>query len=192
MKLMLEINTVPAVDQGLLYSCLRSPSLLCNSSNPGELIGTTHLCSCIWSWVSIFICILMYKDTHTHKRSHASIWQQSSTQQQVHSSFSGFFLFPTLNEPLCARVLAAEGFLCLFSLAATAKTMSSTLSSWYSPCCPCTRLTGGFLADVSKNIMPWALAKLIACSWLTCRSFLPGSRRSLLLPSTNLEEQQNK
>ncbi|TNN21597.1 hypothetical protein EYF80_068292 [Liparis tanakae] len=34
--------------------------------------------------------------------------------------------------------------------------------------------------------MPWDLAKLAACSWLTWPSAAPGSRRSLLLPTRNL------
>lgn len=114
----------------------------------------------------------------------------SLSQQQVHSSFSGLFLFRTLKEPLYAGKFAAVGFFCLFSLAPTATTMSSTLSCWYgtspSPRPPLKHLFGGLLADVSKNIMPWALAKLTARSWLTWPSVLRGSRRSLLFPTRNL------
>lgn len=112
------------------------------------------------------------------------------SQQQVHSSFSALFLFRTLKEPLYAGKFAAEGFFCLLSLAPTATTMSSTLSCWYgtspSPRPPLKHLFGGLLADVSKNIMPWALAKLTASSWLTWPSVLRGSRRSLLFPTRNL------
>ena len=93
-------------------------------------------------------------------------------------------------------MFAAKGFFCLFSLAPTAVTMSSTLSCWYetspAPRCPFTRFSGGFLADVSKNIIPWALAKLIACSWLTWPSVVLGSRRSLLLPTRNLRGERSE
>ena len=137
--------------------------------------------------------------THTRTRTHTHTPKihilppetvPSFSQQQIHISLSGLFLFGILKEPLCTRAFAAEGLFCLLSLAPTAATMSSTLSCWYdtSPSLrrPLTHLFGGFLADVSKNIMLWALAKLMACSWLTWPSTLRGSRRSLLFPTRNL------
>lgn len=115
-------------------------------------------------------------------------------QQQVHTSFSGLFLFGSLNDPLYVGTLVTEGFFCLFSLAPTATTMSSTSFCWCgtSPSLSrvLTRVFGGSLADVSKNIMPWALAKLIAHSWFTCPSVLQALRRSLLFPIKNLGGEQ--
>lgn len=112
-------------------------------------------------------------------------------------SFSARLLLRhTLKEPLYVRAFADEGFFCLFSVVPTAMTTSSTLSRLYGtallPCCPFTPFLGRFLADVSKSIMLWTLAKFMACSWLTWPAVLMGSRRSLLLPTRNLWIRRNR
>lgn len=116
----------------------------------------------------------------------------SGYQQHIHTSFSVLILF-TLKESLYAGEFAADSIFCLFTLAPTATTMSSTLSCWRStspsPQTPLKLWFGGLLADVSKNIIPWFLAKLMACSWFTWWSAQWGVRRSLLFPTRNLWEQ---
>lgn len=133
--------------------------------------------------------------THVHTLQNILPSEKASvSQQQVHMFFSGVLLFGILKDPF---MVGLAGLFCLLSLAATAKTMSSTLSCWYGTSLPLLWLLpllfGEFLADVSKNIMPWDLARVIGNSWLTWLSAQLGSRRSLLLPTRNLgAEEANK
>lgn len=94
----------------------------------------------------------------------------SVPQQHIYGSFSGILLLVTLKELLYVGEFTAEGLFCLLSLAPIETTMSSTASCWIGASSwlwSSLFVLGGLLADVSKNDMLWALAKLRARSWLT-------------------------
>lgn len=67
----------------------------------------------------------VHTHTHTRRTKNSHSLQRRLSQQQVHSSLSAFLLFMTLKDPLDAGPFATK---CLFSVAPTARTMSSTLS----------------------------------------------------------------